>query len=121
LFYRREIFSLFLTLSFLAVIRLAKMRRNIYLANFLNRTTTLSHQQFKQLMAKFLVVESETTELDTSIVLHRQEQGAIGPDNRLSHIVEYPNFAFGLHVSIAKPISPHAGGQFEIPFNDIRG
>jgi hypothetical protein len=53
------------------------------------------------------MIESETTEIQTSVVLYRDEQAAIGSDNRPSHIVEYSNLPFGLQMIIPKPIGPN--------------
>ena len=58
-------------------------------------------------MTNFLTVETEATEINTSIVFDRHEQAAIGSDNRSSHILEYSNLAFGMQMIIPKPISPN--------------
>src|SRR5258705_5799232 len=53
------------------------------------------------------MIESETTEINTSIVFDRHEQAAIGSDNRSSHVVEYSNLAFGMQMIIPKPRGPY--------------
>ena len=53
------------------------------------------------------MIESETTEINTSIVFDRHEQAAIGSDDRSSHILEYSNLAFGMQMIIPKPIRPN--------------
>ena len=58
-------------------------------------------------MTNFLTVETEATEINTSIVFDRHEQAGIGSDNRSSHILEYSNLAFGMQMIIPKPIGPN--------------
>jgi hypothetical protein len=59
------------------------------------------------LPTKLFIIESETIEIQTSVVLYRDEQAAIGSDNRPSHIVEYSNLPFGVQMIIPKPIGPN--------------